>query len=399
MPFFDTLTQFPEDPIFSLPILFAADPRPNKVNLGIGTYRDTEGKPYMLASVKKAESIILQKERNKEYLPIDGDPSFLKATGKLIYGPELFQQLEERMFSAQSLGGTSALRMGAEFLSQEISKNVFLPKPTWPNHKSIFTNAGMKVQNYRYYDDTQHRVDFAGMCSDIAEMPPGSTIIFHACCHNPTGMDPTIEQWQILSDLIKKQKIIPFFDSPYQGFKDSLDADARPIRYFAEQGHEMLVATSFSKNFSLYNERVGVLNVITNSSDAARKTGSQIKFLIRSSFSNPPKHGAAIITEILSDEALKKEWLIELGNMRDRLKEMRHTLIAGLQSKGGKKDWSFLNNQNGFFSFSGLNDGEVHRLIKDYGIYLLSNGRINVAGLNGHNVDYVIDAILDVSHS
>jgi Aspartate/tyrosine/aromatic aminotransferase len=396
MPFFDSLTQFPEDPIFSLPILFAADTRPNKVNLGIGSYRDTEGKPYLLNSVKKAEHSLLASERNKEYLPIDGDPAYLKVSRDLIFGSELASQLAGKIYSAQSPGGTGALRTGGSFLCQETSKTIFLPNPTWPNHKGVFTTSGMKIHQYRYYNEASNSLDFGGMCSDIAEMPPGSTILLHTNCHNPTGMDPSFEQWQELSTLIKKQNVIPFFDFAYQGFKESVDADAAPIRYFASQGHELLVANSFSKNFGLYGERVGALNVITTHPDSARKAGSQIKSLIRSNYSNPPKHGAAIITEILSNDSLKKEWIIELDNMRDRLKEMRHTLIAGLQSKGGKKDWSFLNKQSGFFSYSGLNDGQVHRLIKDYGIYMMGNGRFNVAGLNGHNIDYVIAAILEV---
>ena len=399
MSFFDQLTQFPADPILGLPIAFAADSRLNKVNLGIGSYRDAEGAPFFLPSVKEAEKIVLGRERNMDYLPIDGNPAFIKGTKELIFGSQILSTAPERIITVQTVGGTSALRLGGEFLSREISNKIFLPDPTWPNHHMIFPYSGMDVQSYRYYNKTTFRLDFSEMCSDILAMPPGSTILLHACCHNPTGIDPSQQEWQKLSELIKKQKLIPFFDFAYQGFKESIDDDAYPIRYFASQGHEMAVASSFSKTFGLYGERVGSFSVVTHNEETARKVGSQLKHLIRANYSNPPRHGAAIIAEILSSEELKHEWLEDLSNMRYRLKEMRHTLIAGLQAKSEHRDWSFLSQQHGFFSFCGLDEGEVHRLITEYAIYMPLNGRLNVAGVNGHNIDYVIEGILDVSHS
>jgi aspartate/tyrosine/aromatic aminotransferase len=243
-------------------------------------------------------------------------------------------------------------------------------------------------------------MDFDKVCREITEMPEGSTILLHACCHNPTGIDPTNEQWKILSSIIQKQKVIPFFDFAYQGFKKSIDDDAFAIRYFVSQGHELLVANSFAKNFGLYGERVGTLSIVTPNKEAVKKIGSQVKQLIRGNYSSPPRRGSEIIKEILNSEELKNTWLKELANMRDRLVEMRHTLISGLQAKrANHQDWSFLNHQSGFFSFCGLTEGQVHRLIKDYAIYLPANGRINVAGLNGHNMDYVIDAILEVTQT
>lgn len=399
MSFFESVTQLPDDPIMALPIAFAADTRPNKVNLGIGSYKDDEGLFFLLPTVKETEKKLLTKETDKEYLPIDGDPRLIQATLELIFGRSLLDSFPGGIYAAQAVGGTSALRIGSDFLLQETSKTIFISTPTWPNHKLVFTRSGLKVHHYRYYDELTHRLDFGGLCSDISNMPPGSIILLHANCHNPTGVDPTFEQWKELSTLIKKQKIIPFFDFAYQGFSGTVDEDAQAIRYFASQGHEMLVANSFSKNFGLYCERVGLIAVLTHHKEAVRRVGSQIKQLIRANYSNPPRHGARVIAEILQSDTLRSAWLEELGNMRNRMKQMRHALISGLQVKQSDKDWSFLERQNGFFSFCGLTPDQVQRLIKNYAIYMPSNGRINIAGLNAHNLNYVIEALNDVSHA
>lgn len=399
MSFFDPLELLPVDPILGIPALFAADPRPHKVNLGIGTYKDAEGSPYVLDCVRDAEAALSLKNLNKEYLPIDGEPKLVKLTEELIFGKPLLNSFSEQIFLTQTIGGTGALSMGGHLLSQRHSETIYLPNSTWPNHKLIFSNSLLKINRYHYYNEKTHLVDFDRICQEITEMPPESTIVLHVCCHNPTGMDPTNDQWMELSALLKKQKIIPFFDFAYQGFKKSVDDDAFPLRYFVSQGHEMLVAQSFAKNFGLYGERVGTLSVVTHSHNSRQKAASQLKQLMRSHYSTPPRHGAEIIAYILSSEEAKQGWLIELGNMRERLKEMRHTLATGLQAKGAHGDWSFLNRQSGFFSFCGLNESHVHRLIKGYAIYLPVDGRINVGGLNGHNMEYVIDAILDVTQS
>jgi len=399
MSYFDSLQLLPEDPIFSIPRLFAADPRPNKVNLGVGNYRDAEGASYVLDCVRDAEAALLLKKSNKDYLPIDGDQKLLNLTKPLIFGQKYLDSLDGGLFITQTLGGTGALFQGGQFLCQTISKDIYIPDVTWPNHKQVFNNCGFDVHQYRYYDHRSHKIDFNRLCDDLSEMPQYSTILLHACCQNPTGLDPTNDQWMELSTLIKKQKIIPFFDFAYQGFKTSPEDDAFPIRYFLSQGHELLVANSFAKNFGLYGERVGTLSVLTKNKNSAPKAASLIKQRIRSNYSNPPRHGAELIAEILASYELTKTWVTELANMRDRLKEMRHTLQAGLQAKGDGMDWTFLKNQFGFFSFCGLNHGQVHRLIKDYAIYVPANGRINVAGLNAHNMDYVVDAILEVIHT
>lgn len=399
MSFFDSLELYPDDPILSIPKVFAADPRPNKVNLGIGSYKDADGAPYILDCVREAEAALLTKKLSKEYLPIEGDLQLLKLTEVLIFGKHVLENFSENISIVQTIGGTGALYLGGQFLSQKISPTIYLPKTTWPNHKPVFNASGMNITHYHHYNDRTHQIDFNRMCQDISEMRPKSTILLHACCHNPTGIDPTTDQWMELSSIIKKQQLIPFFDLAYQGFKDSVDEDAFAVRYFTAEGHELLIANSFAKNFGLYGERVGTLSVVTKSTDAQKKVASQLKQIIRSNYSTPPRHGAEIISSILSNEKLKKIWMIELGNMRDRLKEMRHTLIKGLQAKGSRHDWNFLNKQNGFFSFCGLNESQVHRLLKDYAIYMPTNGRINIGGLNNHNMNHVIDALLDVTDS
>lgn len=399
MAFFDSLPLLPDDPILSIPKIFGADPRPGKVNLGIGTYKDAEGASYTLDCVRDAESALATKKLSKEYLPIEGHSELLQLTKNLIFGKNILEKFSENISIVQTIGGTGALSLGGEFLSKKINPVIYIPNSTWPNHKLVFNASGMEINHYRYFDDRSHQMDFDRMYQDISEMPAKSIILLHACCHNPTGIDPTNDQWMELSSLIKKQQLIPFFDFAYQGFKASIDDDAFAVRYFTSQGHELLVANSFAKNFGLYGERVGTLSFVTHSKESAQKILSQLKQLIRSNYSTPPRHGAEIISHILSNENLKKNWIAELGNMRDRLKEMRHTLIAGLQAKGSHHDWSFLSKQSGFFSFCSLNESQVHRLIKDYGIYMPANGRINVGGLNSHNMNYVIDALLDVTHS
>lgn len=398
MSVFDSLELLPEDPILGIPKMFAADPRPNKVNLGIGTYKDAEGASYVLDCVRDAEAALLTRKMNKEYLAIEGDMQLAKLIGLLIFGTQEWESNERRLFTAQTIGGTGALYIGGKLLLQQHDA-IYIPNATWPNHHPLFTRLGMQVHTYPYYDDHKHQIDFDKMCHEIALIPPGNAILLHPCCHNPTGIDPTQEQWKHLSALIKKQRLIPFFDFAYQGFRGTIDDDAFAIRYFASQGHEMLVAYSCAKNFGLYGERVGTLSIVTQDQGSIQKVASQVKKIIRSHYSSPPRHGADIVSLILNDEAMKKTWIHELGNMRDRLQEMRHTLIAGLQARNSFHDWTFLNRQRGFFSFCGLNERQVQRMIKDYAIYMPVDGRINVGGLNGHNMEYVIGAITDVVSS
>lgn len=395
MSFFQGTTLLPPDPIFSLPIAFAADPRPDKVNLGIGSYRDANGHPTILKCVKEAETLLLSQEQNKEYLPIDGNPTFLQGVAKLVLGNSFFETNKARIFCAQTVGGTSALRTGGDFLARQIKKPIYLPSPTWENHKQIFSHAGLEICHYSYYDTKKRCIDFSSLCQEISSIPAGSILLLHAVCHNPTGLDPSTQQWHELSTLIKQRQLLPFFDLAYQGFADNLEQDVAAIRHFISEHDEMLISVSFAKNLGLYGERVGALLMLLKDASLSAPTSSHIKQIIRSNYSNPPKHGAAIVSEILHSTDLTAMWIQELDKMRSRLKTMRQQLMEGLENKT-KSPWDFLNRQRGFFSFSGLSPEQVKALTERHAIHLPASGRINVAGLNPKNINYVIDAIADV---
>lgn len=397
MSFFSGLEMMPDDPILSLPILFNADSREKKVNLGIGAYRTAEGKPMVLSCVRKAEAALLEAKENKEYLPIEGDRSYIEEALKLIFGKESSRLRNEEIFAIQTVGGSGALRIAGEFLAQGISnQHIYLSNPSWPNHKQIFSRAGLKIEHYPYYDLSKHCLDLSGFCKRISEMPPRSILLIQASCHNPTGVDPSFVQWQELSALIQKHSIIPFFDLAYQGFGEGIEQDVKAVRYFVEQGHELLVASSYSKNFGLYSERVGLLSIVTHDKENAKCVGSQVKQIIRGNYSNPPSHGARIVATILQSESLKKEWMEEVKRMRERIQNMRQAFAFGLMTRQKMKDFSFIHKQNGIFSYSGLSSDQVMRLRQEYGIYMPLDGRINVAGLNGNNLNDVIEAILAV---
>jgi len=394
MGFFDQVAREAADPILGLNAAFAADSRPSKVNLGVGAYKTAELKPMVLSSVKKAEERLYSLDLNKEYLPITGDTVFVDHILDLIFGENSMLKAEERIFGAQSLGGTGALYIGGAFLLQEVTKTIYLSDPTWANHRPLFDRIGFNIEQYPYYNRKDSTLDFDHLKESIKAMPSGSVILLHACCHNPTGLDPTFEQWQEISSLLKQQGIIPFFDFAYQGFGVGVEEDARVVRFFVQEGHEMLVAYSCSKCFGLYGERVGALFIVSRNKEITEKVSSKVKKIIRTNYSNPPFHGAQIVKMILGVEELKHEWLAELNNMRERVVQMRKTLASGLLAKSRNRDFSFLNKQNGMFSFSGLRKDDVERLIVEYGIYMPNSGRINVAGLSLHNIDYVVDAIL-----
>lgn len=375
MPFFSNIDQLPDDPILSIPIKFNADPRKDKINLGVGAYRDSSGNPLVLTSVRKAEKKIFEKELNKEYLPISGLPSFNTEIVKLLFG-----ETPPHHFSTQTVGGSGALKVGGEFLYNTLPfSRIYLSNPTWGNHPTLFKTIGFQVEEYPYYDPIGKKIKFNELCEAITRMPRGSAILLHACCHNPTGEDLTEEQWKILSNLIRDYGIYPFFDIAYQGFGKGVTEDAFPIRHFYKEGHEMAIATSQSKNFGLYSERIGGLVFVTDSDETAKRVGSHIKHIIRTIYSSPPAHGARIVAEILQDPALRKEWEEELGLMRDRVHEMRRAMSAELLNRG--LDFRFMEHQNGIFSLLGLSSEQVQRLISEHGLYLPMNGRINFAGL------------------
>ncbi|MGA8163949.1 MAG: amino acid aminotransferase [Waddliaceae bacterium] len=397
MSFFESVENFPGDPIFGLEAAFAKDTRPKKVNLGVGAYRNAEGRPHVLSAVRKSERIVVDKHLPKEYPPILGSQEYIAASIKLVFGEHSPAIAAEVIAGAQTLGATGALRVGGEFLvNNRISGTIFFPDPTWLNHPPIFRNTNMKLGTYPYFDPLTHQLNFSEISASIKKMPARSTILFQGGCHNPTGKDPTLEQWKEISKLLKKQRVIPFFDFAYQGFGQGLDQDAEAIRLFVEEGHEMLVASSYSKNLGLYGERVGLLSIVCRDKETANSCSSQIQQVIRGSYSMPPLHGQRIVTTLLQDKVLRNEWEQELASMRERVGSMRQALVEKLMIKKKKIDYSFLKTQNGIFSYSMLNPDQVHRLKQEFAIYLPRNGRINVAGLNHHNLDYVVDALISV---
>lgn len=396
MLFFDEVNQLPEDPIFGLSAAFARDQRKEKINLGIGSYKTHEGQPLVLNCVRKAERLLLHQQLNKEYLPIEGDASFLSLALSLLMGTNSFLARKHHFFSAQTVGGAGALRVGAEFLTKLVSKKVYVPLPSWSNHKQIFERAGFSVSCYPYFDEQRYVLDFERMCATIEKMEKKSVLLLHGCCHNPTGIDPSFEQWQALAALIKRKELIPFFDVAYQGLGEGIQQDVAGLRHFLAEGHEMLIAASFSKNFGLYGERVGVLAVVSHGEEEVPKIGSHIKNLIRASYSNPPLQGERIVSLILSVRALKEEWQRELGEMRQRVELMRRSLLSWLQPSFKNPYFENFYQQKGLFLFLGLTPSQVNSLREQEAIYIPQNGRINVAGLNAQNLPIVAQGLMRI---
>lgn len=386
MKYFKDLQREPADPILGLIQNFAADPRSLKVNLGAGVYKTKDLKPYILKTVKKAEALLLVNESSKDYLPIDGSPDFVRLTKELVFGEDA---PFERIYGAQVTGGTGALRIGGDFLKQAGLKTIYISEPTWDNHQRIFSHVGFTVLRYPYFNKQTNQFDCAQMIDAIDKMDKGSILLLQACCHNPTGCDPTLPEWENLFKKMKEREIFPFFDFAYQGFGEGLDRDAQALRVFIQSGLECIVATSYAKNFGLYAERCGALFVACRNQEETARVGSKIRVIIRGLYSNPPCHGARVVTEILGDPQLRDEWEKELLGMRTRISEMRSALARGLKKE-------FLANQKGMFSYTGLSPLEVEQLTSVYGIYMPHDGRINVAGLNADNLSYVIDAISEL---
>ncbi|MBS9423228.1 amino acid aminotransferase [Photorhabdus caribbeanensis] len=394
---FEKITAAPADPILGLADSFRSDPRTNKINLGIGVYKDETGETPVLTSVKKAEQYLLENETTKNYLPISGLTEFGRVTQELLFGKDHLVVTDKRARTAQSPGGTGALRIAADFIAKQTNaKRVWISNPTWPNHKNVFSAAGLEVCEYKYYDAEKHALNFEGMLSSLSEAQAGDVVLFHGCCHNPTGIDPTPAQWAKLAEMSAEKGWLPIFDFAYQGFAKGLNEDAEGLRIFAKNHNELIVASSYSKNFGLYNERVGACTIVASDSDTAEKAFSQAKAIIRANYSNPPAHGASVVTTILSNEDLKAAWEQELTTMRERIQRMRQLFVNTLQEKGAKQDFSFISSQNGMFSFSGLTKEQVERLREEFGIYAVSSGRINVAGLTLENMAPLCEAIVAV---
>ncbi|QKJ86624.1 Aminotransferase [Paramixta manurensis] len=394
---FENITAAPADPILGLADLFRADNRPNKINLGIGVYKDETGSTPVLTSVKKAEQFLLENETTKNYLSIDGIADFARCTQELLFGRDNAIVTGKRARTAQTPGGTGALRVAADFIATQTSaRRVWVSNPSWPNHKNVFEAAGLEVCEYRYYNAEHHSLDFDAMLESLRAAKAGDVVLFHGCCHNPTGIDPTAEQWSQLAELSLASGWLPLFDFAYQGFARGLEEDAEGLRIFAAAHQELIVASSYSKNFGLYNERVGAFTLVAADASVADTAFSQVKYTIRANYSNPPAHGAAVVATILGNSALRALWEQELTDMRQRIQRMRQLFVNTLQEKGADRDFSFIINQNGMFSFSGLTKDQVVRLREEFGVYAVNSGRVNVAGMTPDNMAPLCEAIVAV---
>lgn len=395
--FFDKIEAAPADPILGLGEAFKAETRAEKVNLGIGVYKDAQGRTPIVKAVKEAEKRLLETENTKNYLTIDGVADYNAQTQVLLFGAGSEIIASQRAKTAQSLGGTGALRVAAEFIKRQTgAKNVWISAPTWPNHNAIFKAVGINICDYRYYDKTTHGLDWAGLIEDLGRAEAGDVVLLHGCCHNPTGIDPTPEQWQQLAQMSAEKGWLPLFDFAYQGFANGLEEDAYGLRAFAKLNKELLVASSYSKNFGMYNERVGAFTVVAADAETANRAFSQVKSIIRTLYSNPASHGGATVALVLKDEALKAQWIAELDEMRARIKEMRRRFVDLLKEYGAKQDFEFIVQQNGMFSFSGLSPEQVDRLKNEFAIYAVRSGRINVAGITVDNIRYLCESIVKV---
>uniref|UniRef100_A0A1E1XB04 Aspartate aminotransferase n=1 Tax=Amblyomma aureolatum TaxID=187763 RepID=A0A1E1XB04_9ACAR len=390
----------PPDPILGVTEAFKKDTNPKKMNLGVGAYRDDAGKPFVLPSVLKAEEIIMSRSLDKEYLPIGGMSEFCNAAAQLAFGEQSEVVNGKRNATVQGISGTGSLTVGAFFLGQFFKGNreIYMPTPTWGNHIPLFKRAGLTVKQYRYYDPKTCGFDFSGALQDIAKIPEESVILLHACAHNPTGVDPKPEQWKEISKVIKTRRLFPFLDMAYQGFATGdIDRDASAVRLFAEDGHGFAVSQSFAKNMGLYGERVGAFSMICGSKEEADRVMSQIKIIVRPTYSNPPIHGARIAHLILTDPELRQLWLKDVKGMADRIISMRTRLRDGLKREGSTKNWQHITDQIGMFCFTGMTPEQVARLIKEFSVYLTKDGRISVAGISSNNVDYLAHAMHQVT--
>jgi aromatic-amino-acid transaminase len=390
---FSSVEMAPRDPILGLNEQFNADPNPAKVNLGVGVYFDENGKLPLLKCVEAAEAQLVAQHKARGYLPIDGVAAYDKAVQTMVFGEAAVT--EGRISTVQGLGGTGGLKIGADFLKR-ISPNakVLISDPSWENHRALFEAAGFIVENYPYYDAAMKGVNFAAMLASLNAAPAGTIVVLHACCHNPTGYDLTAEQWRQIVEVCKAKSLTPFLDMAYQGFHKGLAEDGAAVALFYAAGLTFFVSTSFSKSFSLYGERVGALSVVAQSKDESARVLSQLKRVIRTNYSNPPTHGATLVATVLSTPELRKQWDDELAGMRDRIKSMRIELVEALKPTG--KDFSHVLQQNGMFSYSGLNKAQMERLRNEFGVYGVDSGRICVAALNMKNMDYVAKAIAAV---
>ena len=397
MSLFSAVEMAPRDPILGLNEAFNADTRTNKVNLGVGVYCNEEGRIPLLRAVVEAETIRAAQHVSRGYLPIDGIAAYDQAVQKLLFGNDSPLIAAGRVITTQAVGGTGALKIGADFLKQLLPNAVVaISDPSWENHRALFETAGFPVQNYRYYDAATHDVNRAGLLEDLNALPSGSIVVLHACCHNPTGVDLSPADWKNVLEVVKAKGHVPFLDMAYQGFGDGIDEDAAAVRLFAESDLTFFVSSSFSKSFSLYGERVGALSIVSESKEEGARVLSQVKRVIRTNYSNPPTHGASIVAAVLNSPVLRAQWEEELAEMRLRIRGMRTQMVDLLAKNAPQRDFSFVGRQRGMFSYSGLTVEQVTRLRSEFGIYALDTGRICVAALNQSNIDVVTKAIVQV---
>ncbi|MGY2282468.1 amino acid aminotransferase [Pseudomonas gingeri] len=397
MSLFSAVEMAPRDPILGLNEAFNADTRTDKVNLGVGVYCDESGKIPLLRAVVDAETQRVAQHASRGYLPIDGIVAYDKAVQTLLFGEGSPLIAAGRVLTTQAVGGTGALKIGADFLKQLLpNATVAISDPSWENHRALFEAAGFPVQNYRYYDAASNGVNRAGLLEDLNALPAKSIVVLHACCHNPTGVDLTPADWQDVLDVVKSRDLVPFLDMAYQGFGDGIEEDAAAVRLFAGSGLTFFVSSSFSKSFSLYGERVGALSIVSESKEETARVLSQVKRVIRTNYSNPPTHGASIVAAVLNNPELRAQWESELAEMRLRIRGMRMQMVDLLAQYGAKRDFSFVGRQRGMFSYSGLTVEQVARLKNEFGIYALDTGRICVASLNQRNIEAVVKAIVQV---
>ncbi|AKV07811.1 MULTISPECIES: amino acid aminotransferase [Pseudomonas] len=397
MSLFSAVEMAPRDPILGLNEAFNADTRTNKVNLGVGVYCNEEGRIPLLRAVVEAETIRVAQHASRGYLPIDGIAAYDQAVQKLLFGNDSPLIAAGRVITTQAVGGTGALKIGADFLKQLLPNAVVaISDPSWENHRALFETAGFPVQNYRYYDAATHDVNRVGLLEDLNALPNGSIVVLHACCHNPTGVDLSPADWKNVLEAVKAKGHVPFLDMAYQGFGDGIDEDAAAVRLFAESDLTFFVSSSFSKSFSLYGERVGALSIVSESKEESARVLSQVKRVIRTNYSNPPTHGASIVAAVLNSPELRAKWEEELAEMRLRIRGMRTQMVDLLAKNAPQRDFSFVGRQRGMFSYSGLTVEQVTRLRNEFGIYALDTGRICVAALNQNNIDVVTKAIVAV---
>ena len=394
---FSSVDMAPRDPILGLTEAFNTDTRTTKVNLGVGVYYDDAGKLPLLRAVRSAEEARMKNAPPRGYQPIEGAPAYNKAVQDLLFGQGAALTADGRVVSAQALGGTGALKIGADFLKRLLPQaKVYISDPSWENHRALFEAAGFEVDVYPYFDAETRGVRFDAMIAHLKALPAHAIVLLHACCHNPTGADLTDAQWGEVVEVCKARNLVPFLDMAYQGFAEDIEKDAVAVRLFVQSGLSFVISSSFSKSFSLYGERVGALSIVTASKDEAARVLSQLKRTIRTNYSNPPTHGGAVVAAVLSTPELRAMWEQELGEMRDRIRAMRTGLVDKLASRGVSRDFSFVVRQRGMFSYTGLTVAQVDRLRDEFGIYAVSTGRICLAALNSKNIDYVADSLATI---